>query len=262
MATIRLLCFLTLLAALGTSCTSTKSTTYFYNMQDTTVAANGADFEYTLRKNDILSIQITSLSEDASKIFNTPNLISPASYSSGGVSQYSGYLINADGDVQLPLIGNVRAAGVTKKKLKENITKIILDKKLLLEPIVNIRHLNFEVTILGDVGKPSVITVANEQISLIKALGMAGDITVYGNRDNILLIREAEGKKTIRRINLNDNRFLVSSPYYYLQPNDVIYIESNKDRVASISRNRIILPSVLSALSILALVADRIVFKK
>ena len=110
-------------------------------------------------------------------------------------------------------------------------------------------------------GKPSVITIPNEQITLIKALGMAGDITIYGNRDNVLLIRESDGKKTIRRINLNDSRFLVSSPYYYLQPNDVIYVESNKDRVSSVSRNRIILPSVLSALSIFALVADRIIRK-
>ena len=258
MATTRLLCFLTLLTALGVSCTSTKSSTYFYNMKDTTVSASGADFEYNLKKNDILSIQITSLSEDASKIFNTNNSI-PGSL--GNMAQYSGYLISADGYIQLPLIGNVKAAGISKKQLRENITQIILDKKLLIEPIVNIRHLNFEVTVLGDVGKPSVITIPNEQITLIKALGMAGDITIYGNRDNVLLIRESDGKKTIRRINLNDSRFLVSSPYYYLQPNDVIYVESNKDRVSSVSRNRIILPSVLSALSIFALVADRIIRK-
>lgn len=258
MATTRLLGFLLLLIVLGTSCTSTKDFTYFNNMKDTTVSATGADFEYNLKKNDILSIQITSLSEDASKIFNTTNSISGTS---GNMAQYSGYLINAEGNIQLPLIGNVKAAGISKKQLKENITRIILDKKLLIEPIVNIRHLNFEVTILGDVGKPSVITVPNEQITLIKALGMAGDITIYGNRYNVLLIRESDGKKTIRRIDLNDSRFLVSSPYYYLQPNDVLYIEANKDRVASVSRNKIILPSVLSALSIMALVADRI-FRK
>ena len=130
--------------------------------------------------------------------------------------------------------------------------------KLLLEPIVEIRHLNFEVTVLGEVANPSVINVPSEQISLVKALGLAGDLTIYGKRDNILLIREEGGKRTTRHININALDFL-NSPYYYLRPNDVIYVEPNKAKIATTSRSQQIIPVVLSGVSILALVLDRVI---
>ena len=106
----------------------------------------------------------------------------------------------------------------------------ILEKKLLIDPIVNIRHLNFEVTVIGEVGRPTVITVPSEKISLLKALGLAGDITIYGRKDNVLLVRESEGKNTVKHIDLNSKDFL-TSPYYYLQPNDIIYVERFHKRI-------------------------------
>jgi polysaccharide export outer membrane protein len=167
-------------------------------------------------------------------------------------------LVNADGQIQLPIIGSIKAAGLTKSQLKDNITKLILDKKLLVDPIVNIRHLNFEVTVIGEVGNPSVITVPNEKISLLKALGLAGDITIYGRKDNVLLIREENGKKRVKHIDLNSKSFL-SSPYYYLQPNDIVYVEANKNKVASVGRMTPYLPAILSGLSVIILVVDRVI---
>lgn len=256
---------LSLLVFLGISCTSTQKATYFYNMKDTTVTSvGGNEYDNVIQKNSIISVQVTSLNEDASKMFNTNNaFVITATTSTGNNAEYSGYLVGSDGYIQMPLLGNVKAAGLTKRELKESITKIINDRKLLLEPIVNIRLLNFEVTVMGEVGRPTVISVPSEKISLIKALGLAGDITIYGSRDNVLLIRETDGKKVVRRINLNDGNFIVSSPYYYLQPNDVIYVESNKDKVASVSRNRVLLPTILSLLSIGAVVVVTLVrYKK
>ncbi|MEJ7675679.1 MAG: polysaccharide biosynthesis/export family protein [Chitinophagaceae bacterium] len=162
----------------------------------------------------------------------------------------TGYLVNIDGFIQLPILGNVKAAGLTKKQLKDNLTNSILEKKLLLDPIVNIRHLNYEVTVIGEVNRPTVITVPSERISLVKALGLAGDLTIYGKRDNVLLIREEEGKKRIRRIDLSSSNFLLS-PYYYLKPNDVVYVEPNKAKVASASRTQLLIPTFLSGLSII-----------
>jgi polysaccharide biosynthesis/export protein len=255
---------LSLLAFVGVSCTSTQKAIYFYNMKDTTVlSTGGSENDNVIQKSAILSVQVTSLSEEASKIFNVNNTFSiNAATATGSNASYTGYLVNSDGNIQMPMLGNVRAAGLTKKELRESITKIITDKKLLLEPIVTVRLLNFEVTVVGEVSKPTVITVPSEKISLLKALGLAGDITIYGNRENVLLIRENEGKKTVRRINLNDGSFIVSSPYYYLQPNDVVYVESNKDKVASVSRNRVILPSVLSVMSIAALITVTLIRNK
>ena len=228
------------------SCTTTKNISYFQSQQDTTFTPSTGIIEAPFQKNDILNITISSLSKTASADFNSNDL------------NFKGYLINSDGNIVLPTLGSLAAAGLTKKQLKENITKAILATKLLLEPIVEIRHLNFEVTVLGEVANPSVINVPSEQISLVKALGLAGDLTIYGKRDNILLIREEGGKRTTRHININALDFL-NSPYYYLKPNDVIYVEPNKAKIATTSRSQQIIPVVLSNISILVLVLDRVI---
>jgi polysaccharide export outer membrane protein len=118
--------------------------------------------------------------------------------------------------------------------------------------------MNFEVTVLGEVANPSVITVPSENISLIKAIGLAGDLTIYGRRENILLIREEDGSRITTHLNLNSADFL-SSPYYYLKPNDVIYVEPNKAKIDSNDRSQQLIPVVLSGISILILVLDRVI---
>ena len=133
-----------------------------------------------------------------------------------------------------------------------------MERKLLLDPIVTIHHLNYEVTVIGEVGKPTVINVPSEKISLLKALGLAGDITIYGKKNNVLLIREVNGKRKVQRIDLNDSEFL-QSPFYYLQPNDVVYVEANKNKIANASTFKETLPIVLSGLSVLLIALDRII---
>jgi polysaccharide biosynthesis/export protein len=250
------------ITVIGTSCYDTKKTTYFNDINETVLTSNNEDnAEHIIQKNDQLSIHITSLNEEASKIYNTTNtFISTTSTAAGTRTESSGYLVNSDGHIQMPMLGNIKAEGLTKKKLGEYIAKILTDKKLLLEPIVDIRYLNYEVTIIGEVAHPTVITVPNEKISLIKALGVAGDITAFGKKNNVMLIRESGGNKIVKRLDLNSSTFL-QSPYYYLQPNDVVYVEPNKNKEASISRNRMILPSILSGISVLVIVLDRITRK-
>jgi polysaccharide export outer membrane protein len=242
-----------------TSCVSTQKATYFNNAEDTTFATRPDEvLDAPILKNDILSVTISSANAEASALFNTTNVQTSSSTSAGNIAQVSGYLVNNDGYIQLPILGNVKAAGITRKQLKTDITNIILDKKLLIDPIVTVRYLNFEVTVLGEVQHPTVISVPNERISLLKALGLAGDITIYGKKDNVLLIRENDGRRKIKRVNLNSRNFLTSS-YYYLQPNDVIYVEANKERVALSSRNTMLLPTILSGLSLIAVVITGIV---
>lgn len=242
-----------------TSCIDSKKTTYFNDLNDTVLKSSSYEgVEHVIQKNDILSIRVTSLSAEASAPFNATNTPAASTTTATGArNESSGYLVNPDGFIQLPMIGNIKAEGLTKSQLKESITKLLLDKKLLVDPIVDIRHLNHEVTIIGEVGRPTVITVPNEKISLLKALGVAGDITIFGRKDNVLLIREDKGKKIIKRLDLNSPKFL-QSDYYYLQPNDVVYVEANKNKEASISRNRIILPTLLSSLSIMIILIDRL----
>jgi len=243
----------------NSSCITTKNASYINNAADATYLQTNRDSVVLIQKNDILSIAISSLNPEASAIFNTTNnFVISASTASGTNTQSAGYLVNADGYIQLPILGNIKADGMSKKQLKENITNTILEKKLLIDPIVNIRHLNFEVTVIGEVGRPTVITVPSEKISLLKALGLAGDITIYGRKDNVLLVRESEGKNTVKHIDLNSKDFL-TSPYYYLQPNDIIYVEPNKDKVASVQRGWQLLPAFFSGLSVLVIILDRII---
>jgi polysaccharide export outer membrane protein len=239
------------------SCISTKNIGYFNNAREMEYASMPG-VENSIQPNDILSISISSLNPEASAVFNTTNFQSNNIITSNGNGQLtSGYLVNAEGFIQLPILGNIKSVGLTKKELKEKITNTIVEKKLLVDPIVSIRHLNFEVTVIGEVGRPMVIPVPNEKISLLTALGQAGDITVYGKKDNVLVIREINGKKAVKRVNLNSADFLNSS-FYYLRPNDIVYVEPNKNKIASVSRGRQLLPALLSGLSVIVIVLDRI----
>jgi polysaccharide export outer membrane protein len=245
--------FLLLLINFLSSCLSTKQATYFSNASDTTILTRLDEAETLIQKNDMLSVYISSLNPEASAVFNAPNSQATTTSTTTGSASAGGYLVNTDGNIQIPILGNIKAAGLTKKQLKADITNSIIDKKLLIDPIVTIRHLNYEVTVIGEVSRPTVINVPNEKISLLKALGIAGDITVFGKKDNVMLIREIEGKRKVKRIDLNSNNFL-SSPYYYLQPNDIIYVEANKYKVMNANRNQQLLPTILSGLSIIAIV--------
>lgn len=241
------------------SCASTKKVTYFTDLQDGVIPSSVINLEPIIQKGDILSISVSSLSPEASVIFNTPNTSSSATASSGpgNIAPASGYLVNQDGYVLFPVLGNILAAGVSKQRLKEEISKQLTDKKLLIDPIVNIRYLNFRVTVLGEVARPTVVTVPNEKISILEAIGLAGDLTIYARRDNVLLIREEKGSKLVKRLNLNTSE-IFTSPYYFLKSNDIIYAEPNNARVAATSRTQQLLPIVLSGLSFFAIILDRI----
>lgn len=245
---------------LSVSCTSTKKTVYFDNVQDTTFVQRNIQPQTPIQENDILGISISSLNAEASAIFNPPNTNNIRSTTvTGANTEPGGYLVSSDGTIQLPVLGSIKAAGLTKKELRDNITNMILSKKLLVDPLVEIRYLNYEVTVIGEVAHPTVITVPSEKISLLKAIGLAGDLTIYGKRDNVLLIREENGKKKTRHINLNSSNFF-NSPYYYLQPNDVIYVSPNKAKIASAGRTAQLTPIILSSLSIIVIVLDRVKF--
>ena len=243
------------------SCTSTKKTAYFYGVPSGPIPSNMTVPESIIQKNDILSIVVTDLNPKAAEIFNPSNNnpennnLNPAAAND---LYRGGYLVDSDGNIYFPLLGNIKAEGLTKNQLKDKIRNLSLEKKLLLDPIVNIRFLNFRVTVLGEVSRPMVIPIHGEKISLLEALGLAGDLTIYGNRTNVMVIREdiLPGKKeqrSIARVNLNSSE-LFTSAYYYLQSNDIVYVEPNKAKVSSTSSAIQWLPVIFSALSLAAIV--------
>ena len=181
-----------------TACQSTRQLAYFTSVQEGTYDNKTPLLQQTIVTNDLLSINVTSLNPEATAIFNNSGTSSAPS-SGSNVRNATGYLVEADGTIQFPLLGRIQAAGLTKKELAEFLRKTLEDKKLLIDPIVVINFLNYKVTVLGEVAKPTVVTVPNEKISLPEALGMAGDLTPFARRENLLVIREENGKRTLKR---------------------------------------------------------------
>ena len=241
------------------SCANTQKAVYFNGQSDAALPSNITIPQTVISTSDLLSITVTSLSAKASADFNSPNVTysDNVTGSTGGPVQVSGYLVDADGNIQFPFLGTIKAAGLTSAALRTTITKAINERKLLVDPIVSVRHLNFRVTVLGEVGRPTVINVPSEKITLLEALGLAGDITVFGKKDNVLVVREEAGQKLVKRLNLNTSE-IFSSPYYYLRSNDIVVVEPNKARVAGSSRAYQLLPIILSGLSLAAIIVDRV----
>ena len=234
-----------------TSCVNTRKATYFNDLKDSTRFSPTKLPQSLIEPNDILNITVGSLNPEATTIFNQP--VKPN-------GETTGYLVESNGNILFPELGSIKAEGLTKEQLKAAIAKQLVDKKLLIDPIVSVRFQNFRVTVLGEVRNPSVIPVPSEKISLLEAIGLAGDLTIYAKRDNVLVIREENGEKTVKRMNLNSTE-LFTSPYYYLKSNDVVYVEPNKTKIATAGRAQVWMPVVFSALSFLTIVADRVFIK-
>lgn len=240
------------------SCSNTRKLVYFNDVGNNSFSGVSKSNDMLIAPNDILSITISSLNPEASAIFN-PNKESAIKTTTvtGSNTERGGYLVDPEGNIQLPVLGKIKTAGLNKAQLKDNITKMLLNQKLLKDPLVEIRFLNYEVTVLGEVGRPTVITVPSEKISMLKALGLAGDLTIFGRRDNVLLIREENGQKITRKIDLTSRDFL-QSPYYYLEPNDVVYVQPNKARASQATMWPQLVPILLTGLSVVVIVLDRL----
>jgi polysaccharide biosynthesis/export protein len=256
----RVCCFMIwVLVVSCTSCVNTKKVLYFNNVDDTTFVSAQLSPEQVIQSNDWLSIAVSSLSSQATQVFNAPNFTARINnYGISNPSLVEGYLVNNDGFIRFPMLGNIKAAGFTKKLLEEEIAHQLVDHKLLFDPIVNIRYLNFRITVLGEVMRPGVINVPSERISILEAIGQAGDLTIYGKRENVVLIRQEGDNKKVIHLNLNSSDIL-QSPYFFLHSNDVLYVEPGKAKAAARSRGQQLLPSILSAVSIAVIVITNLI---
>jgi polysaccharide export outer membrane protein len=216
-----------------------------------------------VKPDDILNIVIQTLDPQANNILNQGNLPvnsgavagNPTSTinNSSTQSTVAGYLVGKEGSIRMPYIGNVMVKGLTTEAIRDTIAARIA--YYFKDPVVNVRFANFKVSVLGEVKNPSSFIVPNEKPTLMDALSLAGDLTIYARRDNVMLIRDNEGRKEITRFNLDSSKTL-SSHYFYLRPNDVVYVEASSSKVLSTdayrNRNYAIIGSVLGFLTVLA----------
>jgi len=196
---------------LFSSCVSKKKFVYLQGSQDfSNVSVN---YEPIIQNDDMLSIVVTTQEVEAAAPFNSPS-----------------YLVDNEGKIDFPVIGNIQVSGFSIKELKN-----MLKQKLaahLIEPVINIKILNFKVTVLGDVVNPGVKSFGNHRVTLFDAIGASGDLTVFAKRYNILIVRDIQGLKTFNRVDITKADF-VNSPFYYLDQNDLIYVEQRKAKIDS-----------------------------
>lgn len=205
-------------------CGSSKEVAYWQNIDSISLAASKGLYDAKIMPKDELTILVQTTDPLTSEPFNLR--------STGQVSskdQITGYLVDNDGMINFPIVGKIHVAGLTKTECEDLIKSKIQPYLARTEnPLVSVRTSSYRITVIGEVNRPGVIPVATEKISLIEALAEAGDMTIYGKRDNVLLVREDKsGEKHKVRLNMNDAN-IINSPYYYLQQNDIVYVEPHK----------------------------------
>lgn len=196
----------------------------------------------TIQPEDLLRITVSSLNPEAAAPFNIDDQQGGAGNQrmnqlgggagSNGLELFMGYFVDRDGFIDFPVLGRIPVQGMTLEEAKLELLDRLAD--YLADPVVNIRYLNFKITVLGEVNGPGIQRLSNKRVTLLEALGMAGDLTLYANRNNILVIREEDGRRTYTRLDLQSAE-IFTSPYFYLQQNDVIYVEPMRARIATVS---------------------------
>ena len=253
----RLLYLLTTVVFFSSCGVRYKSVPYFQDLTDSGVVSENIDNykALTIQKDDILGITVSSLNIEASAIFNMGNTSSAQGGGSGDPTlTANGFRVDRNGAIQLPLIGSIEVAGLTTVA-----ARTLIESKLityLKEPVVSLRLINFKVSVLGDVANPGVYPVQNERVSAAEALSMAGDLTITAVRNNVLLVRENAGKREYIRLDLQKKDFF-NSPYYYLQNNDVLYVQPSNAKYASVDSSYRNVSIILSTISIIALIISR-----
>lgn len=248
--------FAVLCMTLG-SCGSSKQIAYFQNADSLSYAVSKGLFDAKIMPKDLLTITVSTTDPKAATPFNlsVTNTLNATGYLSTGAGSLQTYLVDNDGFINFPVVGQLKVGGMTKRQCENYIRDKILPYMSKTEnPIVTVKMASFKVTVAGEVKAPGVFNVDQEKISVIEALARAGDLTIYGKRGNVLLIREdATGEKSVHRLNLNDAN-LINSPYYYLQQNDYLYVEPNSVQAknSAIGSSTTIWISVVSILTSVA----------
>ncbi len=255
---IKIAYFLAVVLFLLTACHSSKNVVYVQNAGvpiDLSKSILPSLPELVVKNGDMLMITVSTISPEASVPFNPPlisdpNRIAAAVSSTTSTPTPLSYLVDDRGYISFPVIGKVFVAGLSRIQIEELIKSSIYPRFLKEDPIITVRLTNYRISVLGEVSRPGVITTTNDRISIFEALALSGDMTIYGQRENVLLIREdMKGKRETYRVDLRDKN-LIQSPYFYLQQNDVVYVQPNnvKTKSSAIGTGEYLIFSVIGSL--------------
>ena len=237
------------------SCGSRKDIVYLQDIENDATINQALSYEPVIKCDDMLSVIVAADQPDLTIPFNLPQI--QGNYQVNDNQEgIKTYLVDAAGYIDFPVIGKVKLAGLTRTQAKNELEVKI--KEYIKEPSVNLRILNYKISVLGEVNKPNTYKIASERVTLLEAISLAGDTTIYGKRNNVLVIREVDGKKTFNRVDLTNKDF-ISSPFYYLNQNDVVMVEPNKTKINSsvIGPNVTVTISAISLLTTIAIILFR-----
>lgn len=265
-----------LIPALGvalmlSACSSTKEITYFQDLtpgQENTITAVE---QVKLQPNDKLSIIVSTSDSRLNALFNLPvannrlggNTSGSSSTGTSSNGDVAPYTIDKQGDIQFPVLGRLHIAGMTREQVAEYIRSELVSRDLAKTPIVTVDFLNLGVSVLGDVSKPGRVSIPREDFTILDVLASSGDLAITGRRDNIKLIRTENGVQKIYNVDLNSGSSLTSSPAYYVQQNDVIYVEPNavKARTSTANGNTWLTPTFWISMASFAITIGTLIWK-
>ena len=219
------------LVMMAVSCAAPKVAYFMDAQMDQKVGVPSAE-DLKLQEGDKISIIVNSRDPLLTNLFNLPIVTSQI----GGTSNASisrgmaGYTIDRFGEIDFPVLGKLHVAGMSRSEIASFIKESLVSNNLIKDPVVTVEFENLTISVLGEVNNPGRISIDRDRISLMDAISMAGDLTIYGRRENVLIQREEKGTKTFYKVNLNSSADLYASPVYYLQQNDIVYVEPNETR--------------------------------
>tara|TARA_B110000503_G_C7146056_1_gene413016 strand:- start:103 stop:876 length:774 start_codon:yes stop_codon:yes gene_type:complete len=238
------------------SCTSSSKVIYLQNAATSNSNDERISYEPVLQSDDLLSIIVTAQNPESTIPFNLPQI--QGNYQiENNQNSITTYLIDNEGQIDFPVIGKVTLAGLPRREANKKLETLVSD--YIKNPVINLRILNFKISVLGEVNRPGSFVIQSERITLFEALAKASDLTIYGLRSNILIVRETDGVKKYQHVDITQSDF-VNSPYYYLSQNDVVIVNPNKTKInaAAVGPNTTVILSSVSLLITLAV----LLFKK
>ena len=242
------------MSMLMVSCGSTEEIAYFSDASRDSAMAINSRFTNGIQANDLLNIYVESETPMATIPFNQETnkiAVTDGTVMNPGASAVSGYLVSNTGSIIFPVLGEINVLGMTHAELAAELQKRLREQGFINDAVVTVKLMNFKVSVLGDVAKPGQIMATGERLTIFEALSMVGDLTIYGQRRNVTVLREENGVRTIGELDLSSQE-VFNSPYYYLHQNDVVYVEPNMKKKKTAARDPMIMTYISAGLSIVS----------
>lgn len=249
------------------SCATPRKVSYLQDVGSSVRKENIPQVSVTVQPEDKISIVVNSQNPELADMFNLPVMThrigQPMNSNYNYNQQVSSYTVDSNGNIDFPVLGEIRVAGLGREKIASYVKNELVRKNLVRDAVVIVEFMNMGVSVMGEVNRPGRFNIERDHLTLLDALSMAGDLTIYGKRENVLVIRRENGGETFYRVDLRDSRSLYSSPAYYLRQNDMVYVEPNnvRARQSTLNGNNVRTASFWMSLASLLTTLGVLIFK-